>query len=91
MSKFNFSNVKLTTIEGKDVPKSDLHKTLGNALYAGTKDLALVEVAKKIHAGEEVELDKTEIAEVKRVIEDPQVGFLAFVKKALLDYIDSIK
>jgi len=88
--KYNFSKVKLTNIDGQEAAK-DVHKTLAAVLYNLTSDLDLVEKALKINKGEEVELDKTEIAEVKKVINDPKAGFFAFVKKGLFDYIDSVK
>ena len=91
MAKYNFSSIKLTDIEGTEAKEASLNKPLGNAIYAQTQDLGLVDVARKIYKGEEVELDKGEVEEVKRIIEDPQVGFLAFAKKAILDYMESVK
>jgi len=88
--KYSFHTVAITDIDGKD-SKVEVHKTLANALYSKSKDLDLVEKARIMNKGEEIELDKTEIEEIKKVIKDPQIGFFAFVQKALLDYIDSIK
>ena len=84
--KYDFSAVKAEDLNGK--PVKDIHKTLANALYTLTKNLDLVEKAFEMNKGKPVELEKAEIAEVKRIINDEKVGFYAFVKKALLDYID---
>ena len=89
--KYQFHTVTINDIEGKENKEAKVHKTLANALYSKSSDLDLVEKARTINKGEEVELDKTEIEVVKKMIKDPQIGFFAFVQKALLDYIDSVK
>ncbi|MBU2061163.1 MAG: hypothetical protein KKH44_04850 [Bacteroidetes bacterium] len=89
--KIDFSKVELVDLEGKPLANANIHKTLANALYAHTKDLDLVEKARAINKGGALELDKTEIDEIKRVINDPQTGFMAFAKDALIKFIDSIK
>lgn len=88
---YNFSTVKLTDIEGKEMENADAHKTLANAVYNLTTNLDLVEKAMQINKGEEVALTPEEIEVVKGVINDPKTNFFAFVKKAFLDYIDSVK
>jgi hypothetical protein len=87
--KIDFSKVELKDLEGKVVKDPNLHKTIANAIYAHTQDLDLVEKARIINSGKEVEFDKTEIEEVKRVIKDPKTGFFAFAQKALLDALDA--
>lgn len=89
--KIDFSKVSLTDLEGKVVKEAVLHKTLANAIYSHTQDLDLVEKARAINAGKEVEFDKTELEEIKRVIKDPKVGFLAFAQAAILNFIDATK
>lgn len=92
--KYNFSKVKVTDIEGKEVKETDIHKVIGNALYGVTKDLGLVDKARKIYKGEDVELDKVEIEEVKRVIDAGNNGqpvITSFARKAVNDYIESLK
>lgn len=91
MAKYNFSKVKVLDIEGnpvKEEPKKKLHQLLGNTIYLYTKDLALIEVGKKIYHGEEVEIEKAEMEEIKRMIMDERYGFHAFTRKTLLDYIE---
>lgn len=87
--KYDFSKVKITTLDGKEV--KDAHKTLADAIYAFTKDLDLVTKAIDINTGKEVELDKTEVEVVKGIVKDERAGFFAFVQKAFLDYLDSVK
>jgi len=87
--KYDFSAVKAESLEGKQV--RDIHKTIANNIYMMTKDLGLVEIAKDIYKGKSVELEKAELAEITRIINDEKVGFFAFVKKAVLDYIDKVK
>ena len=93
--KYNFTKVEIKDIEGKKVEGQEFHKLLANMLYANTKDLDLVEKARTINKGEDVELDKTELQEVTRVAEDvDQQGrhaLTAFARKAYKDYVDSVK
>lgn len=91
MAVYHFSSVPLHDLEGKPVKGAALHKTLANALYMHSNDLGLVEIAQKMYKGEGVEIDKSEIEEVKKLIDDPKIGLAAFARKALHDYITSIK
>lgn len=89
--KYNFSTIEIKGLDGKQIEGAELHKNIANLIYVQTKDLDLVEKAIAINQAKEVELDKTEIEEVKRLVEDSQSGLAAFAKKALFDYIDSVK
>ena len=89
--KFNFSTIKLQTIKGEPIPNPDLHKTIGNLIYRATQDLGMVDTARGIYAGAEVELDKTEVIELLRIIDDPQSGVLSFARKAVHNYVTSIQ
>ena len=89
--KIQFSAIELKDLEGKVVKDANLHKTIANALYAHTQDLDMVEKARAINAGKEVELDKTEVEEIKRVVKDPKTGFFAFAQSAIITYLDSLK
>lgn len=88
--KYSFSTIELKDLDGKKI-EGGLQKPLANLIYIQTKDLDLVAKALDINAGKPVELDKTEVEEIKRLIEDPQAGLAAFAKKAVLDYLDSVK
>lgn len=89
--KYNFSEIKLFDIEGNEVNDAYFHKIIGNNIYLQAKDLDLVEKARSIFKGEEIELDKVEIAEVKELICGEKSNILAFAKKAFQDYVDSKK
>lgn len=88
--KYNFSTIELVGIDGKKLD-AKAHQSLGNAIYTFTKDLGLVDKAMEIYKGKEVDLGDTEIKIIKSIIEDERVQFHAFVKKAMLDYINSVK
>ena len=89
--KYNFSTLSLKDIEGKELKGHDVHKALADGLYVGATDLDLVEIAMKIHKGEEVEIDKVETEKIKQYIKGEKCVLVAFAKKAILDYIDSVK
>jgi hypothetical protein len=85
--KLNFSLLKLNAIDGRELDIK-IHQSFANAIYSFTKDLGLLEVAKKIYAGEEVEVRDSDINEFNRLISDERVGFLAFVQDALKKFIN---
>ncbi len=89
--KFDFSKIKLTNIEGKPIEKSEIHKSIANALWTSTKRLDLVETAMKINKGETVELEKDEVLELQRLVKDEKQGFLSFAQKAIQEYIESVQ
>lgn len=86
--KVNFSKIKLLDLEGKVIPKAILHKTLAGVIYQYTKNLDLVEVARKINKGEEVELRDSEVTEIRRIIQTPEAGMFAFARKAINDFLE---
>ena len=89
--KFSFHNVGLCDIEGKPLADQKTYQKLGQAIYSFTKNLDLVDKAKVIYRGEDVELEKVEVDEVVSVINNPQIGFASFTKKAYLDYIADVR
>ena len=86
--KYNFTNLKLHDIDGKEMQDHDIHKLLAKGLYVNVKDLDLVEIAIKINKGEEVEIDKVEAQNIKKFIESDNCTLFAFAKKALIDFLN---
>jgi hypothetical protein len=84
--KYNFKDLVATNIEGTAI--TSLNKTLGNAIYNTTQDLAMVDVAKDIYNDKTVDLTVSQIEEVKRIVKDEKNGFFAFVQKAILDFLE---
>lgn len=90
--KYDFKKVVLKDIEGKDIKVPDLYKEVAKVIHALChKDLDLVEKAREIYQGKEVELDKVEIESIKEVLLGEQSFNDASVKKAIKDYIESVK
>ena len=89
--KFSFHDIPVIGIDGELAEESDLHNTLAAVLYRSAKNLDLVDIALQINRGEEVELEKAELAEVKTHINDPSSGLYAFARKALKGYIESVE
>jgi len=90
---YDFKKIKIEDINGKEIKqKIPLNEMIGKLLYTQCHhNFDLVEVAKKIHAGKEVELDKVEIEDVKKILLGKQSFSDAFVKKYIKDYIDEVK
>jgi len=89
--KYEFSKMQLKDIEGKVVPTQELYKTVANALWLGAKNLDLVDIAMKINKGEPVELSKTEVVEIERVVKNPKSGIFAFAQHQILQFIEGVK
>ncbi len=89
--KYNFSKIELISVDKIVCKNLQVHETIGNLIYNVTKDLGLVGIAQEIYAGKEVELSKVEIIEIERIVDDPNSALLAFVRKAIHDYINEIK
>lgn len=86
--KVDFSKMKILDVEGKAIKNSEIHKSLARIIYHRTQNLDLIEIARSINNGKEVELRDSEIKEVKRLVNDKQSGLLAFARKAILDYLN---
>jgi len=87
MSKLNFSEMKLTEIDGTPIEAFEGHKLVANLLWKHAKNLDLVETAMKINRGEEVEMSESDIKELEALIKDPQNQLFAFARKTVLDFI----
>lgn len=92
--KLDFSKIQLKGIDGEVVIDSEtnkpvqIHKVLANGIYRATGVLDLVDIAREINRGKEVDLRKNEVSEIKRLVLSEKAGFLAFAKKAILDYME---
>lgn len=86
--KLNFNDLELIWIDWEKIQWVEVAKTFANSIYIHTKDLDLVDIAMKINKLEEVEIPNSKIEELKRLINDEKIWFVAFVRKALLDFIE---
>lgn len=84
MKKVNF-NVCFKDIEGNVMEQAHVGKSLGNALAGATKGDALKmwSMAQRIYAGEEIELDPSDLLMIKDFINTTD-GFTAMAKAQLL-------
>lgn len=86
--KLDFSKVKVEAIDGTFLPDVKVNELVGNLIYNFTKDLGMLNLAQRIYQGGEVELRESDVAEIKRLLNIPQCNFLAFTKKAVLDFLE---
>lgn len=80
MTKIDFKNIAVTTLDGQKQP-FDISKELGNAIYARTTDLGELELAREIYKNGEVELSGEQVETVKKYLRE--CGFFAFVQEAV--------
>jgi hypothetical protein len=88
---FSFNSITLRDINDEVLVNTNLYKTIGNVIYKGTRDLGMLEIAREIYAGKDVNLADDEVAEVERVVSDPGSGVVAFARQAVLEYITKVK
>jgi len=95
--KINFSELEVFDINGVKVIKVDdgngnksdflIHKQVANLVYTGAKNLDLVEIARDINSGKEVEVSEKELNEIKDLIINKS-NTPAFIKLAISEFID---
>ena len=90
--QIDFSQIKLLDLDGEQLENSPpAHKIVANMIYQFASVLDLVEVARQINQGKAVELSATDLAEIKGLVNNPKCSLAAFVKKAIIDFIDDQK
>lgn len=88
--KVNFKSIVALDIEG-NVAEFDVYKIIAKAVYYGIKNLDLVETARDINAGKEVELSATDVKQIKTCVLDPQSTLFSYVRKAISDFFDKLE
>lgn len=84
--KIDLRNVETTDFSGKTEIR-DISKELANIIYKMTPDLGELDFAQDLYRNGEVEMSEANNALIKKYLEDGQ--FLAFVKRAVYDMLDS--
>ena len=90
-TKYNFSTLKTTDLNGKPLVEIQFHKVLANLIYTNTGVLDMVELAREMNSGVKMDLRQQEVNEIKRLLESPDCNLVAFVRKVLLDYIKEVE
>ena len=67
-------------------PSFFLYKQIANFIYRGVKNLDLIETAREINSGVEIELRETELKEIRDLIVNKST-FPAFIKLAVSEFI----
>jgi hypothetical protein len=84
--KVNFKEVQVKDIEGNENAR-DFSKELGNAIFAETKDLGELELARDIYKNGEVEVSKEQAQVIKGYV---QRNFYAWAQEAILSALDAV-
>jgi hypothetical protein len=90
-TKLNFSTIEYLDLDGKvlDTTENPPYKIIANWIYQKAKVLDLVEIAREINQGKEVEVNEEELADILRVVHESPLS--AFVKKTIQDYMETLK
>ncbi len=86
--KYDFSKIDVFDIDEKKFPM-DVGKKVAGWIYLHTRNLELVDIALRLNKGEVVDLRPSDVVEIRRIIDDPQLGVFAFLRKALKDFFES--
>lgn len=95
--KYNFTKVKMLDITGAEIKNPDgtpvrLYQDFAKIIHSQCHtDLELVNIAKEIYEGKEVEIDKTEIETIKTILLGEKSFIDASIKKTFKDYIETVK
>jgi len=91
MKKLNLKNVKLKSIDGKEIENVELHKLVAQLIYTSvaTKNIWLVDKALKLFNEGVIEVDANELKEIREL--SLSARFPAFIRKALRDIFDEMK
>jgi hypothetical protein len=87
MKEIDFSRIQIRDIDGKEIPHRPIIKNFANLIYNLTRDLSMLEVALLLNKQDVVQVDESQVKAMIEVINDERTGMVAFVRKAILDFI----
>lgn len=88
--KIDFTKVVLRDIAGKPIKnQSDLHKTIADCIHFTCRTVDLIDVAKIVNKGQEVDLTVPQIQQIKNLVTHPQAPLAGFAKVAVNKYLDA--
>ncbi len=88
--KIDFTKVILRDINGKPIKgQSDVHKTIANCIHFTCRTVDLIDVAKIVNKGQEVDLTVPQIQQIKNLVTHPQAPLAGFAKVAVNKYLDA--
>lgn len=87
--KLNFAKIEVKDVEGKVLTDLSIAKDVGNAVYFSCADISLLDIARKIHEGVEVEVSLAQVTEIYKILNLPygRGGLAAFARKPVIDYL----
>ncbi len=86
----NFTEIRLTDINGNVAMSSDFHKTIADRLYNHAETCDFVEIAMEINKGNLVDLSAKQIESIRTLVKDPRMGIYTHSRKAFDDFVDEI-
>lgn len=88
MRKIKFDKVKCLNVDGEEF-EADMTKHIANALYNATASVDMLEVARAINKGEEIELTDEVEESIIQIL--PQSNMVAFAQLAVQNLINETK
>lgn len=88
--KLDISKVKVIDLDGQQIPVN-VGKTVGNVIFMRATTLEWDTIARKIYAGEPVEITEQELLAIEALLLSPETPVFLMVKKPLSDYFEALK
>ncbi|NJN27145.1 MAG: hypothetical protein HC819_14790 [Cyclobacteriaceae bacterium] len=88
--KFDINKVVAKDLTGEVIPVK-VCETIGNVIYMRATTLDWDGIARKLYAGEVVDLTIDQLNVMEQVLLSPDTPIYLIVKRPLRDYIDSLK
>ena len=89
--KIDFSKIAgIRDIEGNLIKfdeRGTMHKMIGNGIFSKARNFELVDIARDIHAGKEVNLRDSELDEIEALCLSDACFNVSWAKKAAQDFI----
>lgn len=85
----DLNDVKVLDLSGNVIP-INLCRGVGNLIFQKTSTIEWDEIARGLHAGKPVEIEKADLEDILKVIVAPGCSFTIAVKVALRTYITDL-
>jgi hypothetical protein len=88
---YDFKKIEIRDINGVILIQDDsskIYKVLANFIYFNAHTIDMVLKAIEINKGNEVELDASEVEDIKNLIINGKFNVFAFIKKEIINFLD---
>lgn len=91
--QFNIKDLKPKDLNGQLLPYQldNVANTIGNVIWGKATTIEWDDIARKIHAGEALELNPTQLEQIEQVLLSDDTPLVLPIKNALKEYFKTLK